>query len=279
MDLQKTGALIAAKRKEKGMTQKQLGDLLNISDRTVSKWERGIGFPDVSLVEPLGEALDLTVLEIFRGEFQTPDPQEDNAAREVLNICTPQIQAQARRNRRLLGLWTMIILFLLGISLYSTAFQGRWIDYRSISAARASRISPEILITTLDYEYMDQLLEDPRIRDGFYGYDTKVYLEGEDAAPFRESRTAGGEYPVFLDISVSHDYLSVKYGSLKTCVILTLQKGRLTKGLVITEQPYVTQAGENVPLQERKGSRIHLDNYDNQTFQIGRYRAGWLSRK
>lgn len=42
MDQQKTGALIARRRKEKGLTQKQLADLLHLSDRTVSKWERGV---------------------------------------------------------------------------------------------------------------------------------------------------------------------------------------------------------------------------------------------
>ena len=54
---EKTGALIASVRKEKGLTQKELAVTLHVSDTTVSKWERGIGFPDVSLVEPLAERL------------------------------------------------------------------------------------------------------------------------------------------------------------------------------------------------------------------------------
>ena len=51
MDREKTGALIAAARKERGLTQKELAERLHISDRAVSKWERGVGFPDVSLLE------------------------------------------------------------------------------------------------------------------------------------------------------------------------------------------------------------------------------------
>ena len=51
------GALIAQLRKEQGLTQKQLAEQLHISDRTISKWERGSGFPDVSLLEPLADAL------------------------------------------------------------------------------------------------------------------------------------------------------------------------------------------------------------------------------
>ena len=62
MDTRKTGQLIAARRKELGLTQKQLAGQLNVSDRAVSKWERGAGFPDIALLEPLADALGLTVL-------------------------------------------------------------------------------------------------------------------------------------------------------------------------------------------------------------------------
>ena len=68
MNLQKTGELIANARKECGYTQKELAGMLYISDRTVSKWERGAGFPDVSLLEPLAEALDLSISEVVMGE-------------------------------------------------------------------------------------------------------------------------------------------------------------------------------------------------------------------
>ena len=50
MDCEKTGSLIRGLRYEKGMTQKQLADRMNISDRTVSKWERGQGCPDIELL-------------------------------------------------------------------------------------------------------------------------------------------------------------------------------------------------------------------------------------
>lgn len=55
MDKAKTGALIAEVRKMKNLTQKDLAETLHVSDRAVSKWERGAGFPDVSLLEPFTE--------------------------------------------------------------------------------------------------------------------------------------------------------------------------------------------------------------------------------
>ena len=68
MDNIKTGAFIKERRKEKNMTQKELADLLHITDRAVSKWERGLCAPDISLLEPLAAALDVTIVELISGE-------------------------------------------------------------------------------------------------------------------------------------------------------------------------------------------------------------------
>ena len=72
MDNQKTGRLIARRRKEKGLTQKELGRRLHVSDRAVSKWERGLNLPDAALFEPLCRELDITVTELLRGEREEP---------------------------------------------------------------------------------------------------------------------------------------------------------------------------------------------------------------
>ena len=57
----KIGRFIADERKRKGYTQKQLSEKLGISDKTISKWERGNGFPEVSLLLPLCDELEITV--------------------------------------------------------------------------------------------------------------------------------------------------------------------------------------------------------------------------
>lgn len=68
MDQMKTGRFISTLRKDKGYTQAKLAQLLNISDKTVSKWERGAGLPDVSLMLPLCEVLEISVNELLTGE-------------------------------------------------------------------------------------------------------------------------------------------------------------------------------------------------------------------
>ena len=69
MDCSKVGGLIFQLRKEKGMTQRQLADRLNISNKTVSKWECGNGAPDLSLWEELSAVLGADILKLLQGEL------------------------------------------------------------------------------------------------------------------------------------------------------------------------------------------------------------------
>ncbi|WP_339288153.1 helix-turn-helix transcriptional regulator [Ureibacillus sp. FSL K6-0786] len=69
MDNRKVGELIYNLRKEKGLTQKQLAEQMNISDRTVSKWERGHGCPDISLLPSLSTLLGVNIENILEGEL------------------------------------------------------------------------------------------------------------------------------------------------------------------------------------------------------------------
>lgn len=68
MDVQKFGAFIQSRRKDLGMTQGELGAKLNVTDKAISRWERGVGFPDIKLLEPLAEALQITIVELMRCE-------------------------------------------------------------------------------------------------------------------------------------------------------------------------------------------------------------------
>ena len=68
MDAAKFGAFIAETRRERGMTQAALAARLHVTDKAVSRWERGLGFPDISTIEPLAAALGVSVLELMRSE-------------------------------------------------------------------------------------------------------------------------------------------------------------------------------------------------------------------
>ena len=65
MNEMQVGQTIAALRKAKGMTQKDLAQQLHVTDKAVSQWERGINFPELSLMEPLATVLDTTVIHLL----------------------------------------------------------------------------------------------------------------------------------------------------------------------------------------------------------------------
>ena len=68
MDRYVTGAVIKKLRESKKMTQEDLAERIHVSGKAVSKWETGAGFPDISLLEPLAEALGISVIELLSGE-------------------------------------------------------------------------------------------------------------------------------------------------------------------------------------------------------------------
>lgn len=72
MDNAKIGSLIAELRKKQGLTQQQLADKLNLSNKTISKWESGSGSPDISNLSVLAEALGISVDELLKGEVSKP---------------------------------------------------------------------------------------------------------------------------------------------------------------------------------------------------------------
>ena len=80
------GNFIASERKRKGYTQRQLADILQISDKTISKWERGNGFPEVSLLLPLCNELDITVNELLSGERVSEQDYQKKAEENMVEM-------------------------------------------------------------------------------------------------------------------------------------------------------------------------------------------------
>ena len=73
MDTERFAAFITQLRKERGLTQKELADRLNVTDKAVSKWETGKGFPDLKLLEPLARELGVSLVELMQGRRQEAD--------------------------------------------------------------------------------------------------------------------------------------------------------------------------------------------------------------
>ena len=82
-----TGAMIKRLREEKKLTQAELADKIFVTDKAVSKWETGRGYPDISLVEPLAKALDVSVIELLSGESVINTNRCGNMNRVQFYVC------------------------------------------------------------------------------------------------------------------------------------------------------------------------------------------------
>ena len=86
MNQQKTGAFLAARRKELGLTQQALGEQLGVTNKTISRWETGAYLPDLATIPDLCRILDISVNEFFRGEAIPPEDLREQADQNILDI-------------------------------------------------------------------------------------------------------------------------------------------------------------------------------------------------
>lgn len=122
MDAKKLGLFIAQLRKEQNMTQADLARKLQVTDKAVSKWERGLGLPDINSIEPLAEALGVTVLEIMRSERIPVEEVTPENASAVITDAFDMVNVQRKQERKTLiqislGVLTAIALLFLGDSM------------------------------------------------------------------------------------------------------------------------------------------------------------------
>ena len=87
MDNYITGKIIKELREKQGLTQAELADILNVTDKAISKWETGKGLPDISLIEPLSKALKVSVIELMNGEYITNRNKASNMLKSNFCVC------------------------------------------------------------------------------------------------------------------------------------------------------------------------------------------------
>ena len=108
MNYKEIGLFISKKRKELNMTQKELSDKLNVTDKAVSKWERGLGCPDISILEVLSNILGVSILELLKGRNiegkVIPVVEADDYLKNTINYSKKSL------NKKILDLLTIIII-------------------------------------------------------------------------------------------------------------------------------------------------------------------------
>ena len=117
MNQEKIGRFIARCRKENNLTQRELAERLNITDRAVSKWERGHSMPDASIMLELCHLLNISVTDLLCGEVVTVNEQEKKLQEQTLELVNQKVAA----DRRLLSL-EIVIGVLAGLILFAMVF-------------------------------------------------------------------------------------------------------------------------------------------------------------
>ena len=107
MDQIKIGKYIKEKRKSMSLTQRELADKLNISDKTISKWECGNGMPDFNLLNPLCDMLGISVNELLAGEDISSDTYADKAEENIMSLIKEN-EKQKKNRKYLRVLWKKV---------------------------------------------------------------------------------------------------------------------------------------------------------------------------
>ena len=122
MDNIQIGRLIAELRKKQGLTQQQLADKLNLSNKTISKWESGSGSPDISNLPLLAEVLEISVDELLNGELKQ---LKSDANLDIPKNCSPrkELTPEQKKERAIIALAASVGA-ILGILAYNFGWLG-----------------------------------------------------------------------------------------------------------------------------------------------------------
>ena len=152
MDQVKTGKFIQKMRKEQQLTQRQIADKLNISDKTVSKWETGNGLPEVGLMLPLCSLLHINVNELLSGERLDGQKYQEKAEVNIMDL----LKEKAEAKRKIVILIVQCIMTLLsGITLIMTASfleMQVWVRIVLVVIAAAVMVSGIIVACVMERE-------------------------------------------------------------------------------------------------------------------------------
>lgn len=166
MNNEKFGSFICELRKQHEMTQKMLGDKLNISNKAISKWERGLNFPDISLLENLASILGVSVLELLSGERKKDEVVTKQEAEDVIKNTIHQGTIKQKATKRNNLIYKFIIFFLIILIIFGGIMAVRAINQKTIFNLKNSIMKDDYTINRLFKTYEGQLLEQDVLYSG-----------------------------------------------------------------------------------------------------------------
>lgn len=173
MDLIKTGKIISEARKNKNMTQKQLASKLHISDKAISKWERGLGCPDISFLIPLTKILDISLYELLSGEKEGVE----ETLKKTINYSNKELKRKKKEYKKKLFIIVALIIIvsiLLGYRLFNfICYNSNFINNDQYQELIKGYVVKDVIevdsIKLNESDYIEY--EDVKIKNIFEGYE------------------------------------------------------------------------------------------------------------
>ena len=163
MNQEKIGKFIAKLRKDKNMTQEQLAEKMNVSINAVSKWERGLSFPDVSLYKELCKELGISIEELINGEKDNSDAAKEKA---IINTIKEKNKIKKKLNKKIIFISIIFLIIICCIFIFS--------NNKKINLIDDSDELYDLAITYLKNEQFkdnpDSKLKDFNVFYSYYGF-------------------------------------------------------------------------------------------------------------
>lgn len=257
MNKQQFGGFIADNRRTAGLTQRALAERLHVTDKAVSKWERALSYPDVTLLEPLAEALGMGVEELLACRRKERKKEEEQPMQNLLEISRENLQKERRKN-----IWQTALALLL---MLAAAFGAIWYSRTYICGQLQNVIVLKETVGNENYLYVEDKGHLLRLRCG----------EGVDFDGIELTDSAGSKLAYRLDCrwnQRTHEGTVSScefYGTLMdgTCEVEDDRLFWYDKVYYTSENYYPEPYGESRGYIYLRDYRFWTGEWDDETFE------------
>lgn len=274
MDPKKTGIIILDARKKLNMTQKDLADKLYVSDKAVSKWERGLCFPDISVLIPLTEILNISLYDLLRGEKMNKKEVEETL-KNTINYSNSELKRKKKKYMTMSSIVITIVVLISAITLINinknkdiSAIVDRdtlydisyYRDYKtSIDNTNGEKLELIIMKLPLNWRERQFKINDNAIKIN-YDVSYKEVVKAYNDEDYVKEAMINNVSVIFTTIS-GVDSVEIRYTDYK----YSISKDKLQKAFNISNFDEVIEKDDWIKLVS---SKLIDDDFVNDTFKL-----------
>ena len=274
MDPMKTGIIISDARKKLKMTQKDLADKLFVSDKAVSKWERGLCFPDISVLIPLTEILNISLYDLLRGE-KVNKKEVEETIKNTINYSNSEIK---RKKKKYIIISSIIVLIIVLVSIISLIFVSKnndigaivdrdtihtinyYSDYKTtLDNTNGEKLELIVMKLPLRWKERQFVIDDSTIKIN-YGVSYKDVVKAYNDENYVKEAMINNASVIFTMVS-DVDSIEIRYTDYR----YSISKEKLQKAYDISDFDEVIENDNWVKLVSKK---LINDEFVNDTFKL-----------